>query len=392
MKYEFDTLEILIGNIKNENQQKLFSDISHETERIKKAFIRQAFSLDCDKKIELYIQRHQTLLIELVDKHLNNFFPNWQQNRAILDHENSVENINILVHQKLEELLSFIEKHFSRYFDLSSKIPDSYRSITASDFLERLPKLQKRLKDKSIRTDAIKISTEPFYDFIHKSEVKISFRKLIYLKELFTEINELSLSDILIKELEKQLCTSMIYINFNSTKFFTYCAKIIKETYQSKTTLSGQLEALAYYLKSINQQQEKPSFAYKPSLKSLKTQLTEWVIEEMIFLERKHQLSFSFKLDKTTENQMRKDFKIYTESSVSQVAYFVRILMETGLIKNKNTIEVIRFFAQNMSTNRTETISHDSFRSKFYNVEASAKEAVQADVLKLLAHIKSSSN
>jgi hypothetical protein len=61
--------------------------------------------------------------------------------------------------------------------------------------------------------------------------------------------------------------------------------------------------------------------------------------------------------------------------------------METGFIKNQSTIDVIRFFSKNIRTNRTESISTDSFRSKFYNTEHSAKEAVKVDVLKLLDYI-----
>ena len=388
MKYELEVLEQLIAEIVNQNQH-VFLDpekearwtttLKHEVERVKRAFIKETFSLKKDKHIEMYIQHHQGAIIHLWDALPPNIEELSSINRQPLQ----------LLHVKLGELLSFVEKHFSRYFDLAAKIPESYRSISAKDFTEKLPELIKKLKDKGLKSSVINPMTESFKDFIENNQIKISFRRLIYLKELYNEILELSESHADPKEIDKLVCTVMIYMNYNSPKFLNHCAKIIKEAYQAKSTLAEQLEKLSHYLKLINQQQEKPGFSLKHSQKSLKVQLSEWVIEEIIFLERKHQLSFGFKIDKT-ETVMQKGFKIVTESSVPQVAYFVRILMETGLIKNQSTIDVIRFFSTHISTSRVESISPDSFRSKFYNIEQTAKDAVKDDVLKLLNHIKNS--
>lgn len=383
MKYELEVLEELIAEILNEPQAKDISltnepewaaRIKHEIERIKRAFIRVSFSLQNDKYIELYIQHHQGAIIHLWDGVTNNPSCN-------------LKDIHHLLHNKLGDLLSFVEKHFSRYFDLSAKIPESYRNLAAGDFEGKLNALTRNLKKKNLSMNLISTMTESFKDFIENKETKVSFRKLIYLKELFKQVREIGETELVGKSLERSICASMIYLNYNTPKFFNHCVKVIKENYQEKTTLSAQLEKLAHYLKIINQQQEKPGFSFKHSQKSLKVQLSEWVIEEIIFLEKKQQLSFTFKTDNVTEKPPGKDFKIYTESSVPQVAYFVRILMETGLIKNQSTIDVIRFFSKNIRTNRTESISTDSFRSKFYNTEHSAKEAVKGDVLKLLDYI-----
>lgn len=389
MSYELEVLEEIIKEIFAEPHEKVSSPtkdtewtsrIKHEIERIKRAFIKVSFSLQNDKYIELYIQHHQTAIIHLWDSIIN-----IQDNTS-----SSQKDIHHLLHTKLCELLAFVEKHFSRYFDLSAKIPESYKNIAARDFESRLSKLIKDLKKKNLSIGLISILTESFKDFIENKETKVSFRKLIYLKEFFKEMTEISKSENTNKSLERSICASMIYLNYNSPKFINHCAKVIKENYQERATLSAQLEKLSHYLKIINQQQEKPGFSYKHSQKSLKVQLSEWVIEEIIFLEKKQQLSFSFKSEKLIESSPTKDFKIHTESSVPQVAYFVRILMETGFIKNQSTIDVIRFFSSNIRTNRTESISQDSFRSKFYNTEHTTKEAVKEDVLKLLNHISKS--
>lgn len=389
LKYELECLEQLIAEIlsaKHSTVTDLAAEaeqaqvLKHEIERIKRAFIKEAFSLKKDKHLEIYIQHHQSAIIHLWDN-----VP-----RNTKDSSNAAKGDLSLLNSKLGELLTFVEKHFSRHFDLAAKIPESYRTISVNDFSEKLPELIKKLKEKGLKLSVINLMIESFKDFIDNAESKISFRKLIYLKELYNELVEISNLDLEAKELDKMVCITMIYINYNSPKFLSHCSKIIKESYQAKTTLSEQLEKLSHYLKVINQQQEKPGFSFKHSQKSLKVQLSEWVIEEIIFLERKQQLSFGFKEEGKIESSSLKEFKIHTESSVPQVAYFVRIMMETGLIKNQSTIDVIRFFSNHIRTNRVERISPDSFRSKFYNTEHTAKQAVKEDVLKLLDHISKS--
>ncbi len=385
MKYELEVLEKLITEITTTVTEptkavEWVAGLKHEVERIKRAFTRESFSLKKDKHIEVYIQQHQSAIIHLWDG-----VPNHHENQ-----ENTNKEALQLIHSKLGELLSFVEKHFSRYFDLAAKIPESYRAMSVMDFSEKLHALVEKLKNKGFKSEVINPMVESFKDFIENPATKISFHELIYLKELYNEITELARLDADAKELDKMVCITMIYMNYNSPKFLSHCAKIIKEAYQAKATLPEQLEKLAHYLKLINQQQEKPGFSLKHSQKSLKVQLSEWVIEEIMFLERKQQLSFSFKVDRKIDTSMMKDFKIHTESSVPQVAYFIRILMETGLIKNQSTIDVIRFFSNHVRTNRVERISPDSFRSKFYNTEHTAKEAVKEDVLKLLEHISKS--
>lgn len=390
MKYELEVLENLISrNSVGENigisvsqrSQKVAETTEYEIERIKNAFKSVAFSNIDDKHIERHFQNHQQALIRLTDHIQSHLSGNDRSDVSILYQT---------VSSSLEDLLSFIEKHFSKYFDLTAKIPESYKRVIANEFDGKLKLIRKAFRNKEMSQELIAILLRPFESLKNSVDPHISFKKLIYLKELYTELDTISNNDIVDGNLKRQICISMIYLNFNSLKMFNYCIKEIKKDYQEKETLNEQLEKLAHYLKIINQQQEKPGFVYKPGHKPLKVQLLEWITEEIIYLERKHQLSFIFKSEKPEISKQKYDFKIHTDSSVPKVAYFVRILIETGLIKNQNVLEVIRFFANSVRTGRVETISSESFRTKFYNTEDSAKAAVENDVLMLLNHIRKS--
>ena len=140
-------------------------------------------------------------------------------------------------------------------------------------------------------------------------------------------------------------------------------------------TLSGKLEKLAFYYKVVNQSLVKPGLVFDLSSPSLKEQLSEWILEEILYLERKQQLSVAF--PGSAEDQVKKDFKLVFDMSVSQFAYFIKTLIETGVIQNKNISELIRFLSKFVKTKRSESISHESFRIKYYNPEENTKGAIR---------------
>lgn len=385
LKYEFEVFESLVGKFSESSQhhskdesKSLTNVISLEKERIKSSFVQLAFSGTDDKQIERYFQNHQQALIRLTDQ-----IQVLQGNK-----ESEGESSLQIMSSALEELLMFIEKHFTKYFDLSSKIPESYKRVVANEFESKVRAIKKTFRSRKLNPELIDIILRPFESLYN--DQFLSFKKLIFIRELHSELIIFKDTDYRDEQLESHMCTSIVYLNFNSIKLFNYCVKKIKNDYLERETLNEQLERLALHLKLVNQRQEKPGFYYKPGHKSIKVQLLEWITEEIIYLERKHQLSFIFKAEKSYTPSQKIDFKLLTDSSVPKVAYFVRILIETGLIKNQNVLEVIRFFANSVSTNRAGTISAESFRTKFYNTEDSAKAAVESDVLMLLDHIRKS--
>jgi hypothetical protein len=150
-----------------------------------------------------------------------------------------------------------------------------------------------------------------------------------------------------------------------------------------ENTLCGQIEKLCYHLKEINQIPINSEFIYKPERKSLNEQLITWLIEEITYLEKRQELSNLIVEDSNTST-IKKDFKITTSYSVSQVAFFLKLLVKVGAITNKNQRELLRFFASNMKTRQTEHISSESLRAKYYHIDDTAIEAVKALIINML--------
>lgn len=80
--------------------------------------------------------------------------------------------------------------------------------------------------------------------------------------------------------------------------------------------------------------------------------------------------------------------KITTPLSVAQLAYTLRVLIETGTLETDNLSNLFRFASEHISTTRQEEISFDSIRNKFYKPATATKEAVLDLFVKQVSYIR----
>ena len=389
MKYELDILESIIqdtihsqAKIK-EQLDSYYNAVNADFELIKKTFVQVVFSLKDVQYIKLYIQNHQTALIGLSDKVFHNLKQTEERNVNTSVNDSSVSNLQKIICWEIDNLLSFMRSYFPKYFNHNDNIPKQYLVVAQKELIENNQKLYSHLEFEN-NCSLLDIASYPLKK-IQKSNEPVSFNRLIYIKKLCKQINDSCLS-CSVNTTNCKLRTDLFYLNFNSYRFFSFLTWEIKQEYIEKDTICGQIEELSYQLKQINQVQVQPDFTYKPEQKSLKEQLLSWLIEEISYLEKKRELSSA--ISKDNKVQFNKDFKIVTENSVSQVAYFLKLLVEVGAITNKNQRELLQFFAANVKTKQTSQISPESLRTKFYHTNEGTIEAVKDTIIKLLNEVQ----
>ncbi|MFO8234725.1 MAG: hypothetical protein R6U04_04880 [Bacteroidales bacterium] len=385
MKYELDILESIIqdtinsqGKI-NKQPNAYYQSVNEYFERIETTFIREVFSLKNDQYIELYIQNHQAALIRLSDKVFQNLYRPGSENIYTISVDSTILNLQKLIYQQIENLLSFMKSYFTKYFNHNDKIPEQYRLVAQRELRENNRQLYYQLKSEKNCT-LLDIAFYPIKK-IHESNESVSFRRLIYIEKLSKEINNSCLS-CPGNSNNCRLKTNLIYLNFNSYRFFCFLTQEITYEYTEKDTICGQIEKLCHHLKQINQVQVNSDFIYKPEQKPLNEQLLSWLMEEISYLEKKRELSSSMVRD--NKALLNKDFKIITGQSVSQVAFFLKLLVDVGVITNRNQRELIQFVASNIKTKQTTHISPESLRTKYYHVDEGTVEVVKDTIIKLL--------
>ena len=145
------------------------------------------------------------------------------------------------------------------------------------------------------------------------------------------------------------------------------------------------IDYLYKVLKNYNQKQTRNFVKYNKNLPDLKTQIIGWIEEELEYLTKKIKLEAN-NIAQTPNKEDK--IKFLTELSVAQLAYFFSILIETGIIKHKNQMDIFRFISDNFKTKNTDTISIDSIKVKYYNPETNTKQIIREKIIELLSFTK----
>lgn len=361
-----------VQSTSNEQFNQVRKAVAEESSRIKNTFVLKVLSVE-QNLVERFIRYHQQALINLLD--------NLVETLSITDEGRSINKESHLKEfvkfscNELEEILRFIQNHFQSHFDLDVPVPELLRERALKAVKESSILLEGNLSKFEIDPALFSICVSAMTDFLKESGLRITYRKVNWVKELITEFLQLSQFSQEGALLNSEIQAVLLHLNYNRTPYLKYCTDIMNRELLVAETLSDKLEKLAFYHKVVNQSVVKPDFVYDLSSPSLKERLSDWILEEILYLERKQQLSMTF--PGPAEDQVKKDFKLVFDMSVSQFAYFIKTLTETGVIQNKNISELIRFLSKFVKTKRSESISHESFRIKYYNPEENTKGAIR---------------
>jgi len=384
VKYELQELEKLISSgdqiILDEKQHSALKEtVGSEIERIKQTFVHEVFSFEDERHLERYIQYHQQALIRLMDKaalFIHTESPADQKRKKFYE----------VFYAGFEGLLVFIERHFAKYFDQDAKAPESYIDMARKDARANIRKIQKAFSAKQTDQRLIDLLLHILKKVVDsKLDQGITYRKVMYAKEVQKELFRLIEKESEVQDWDDELRQIMYYLNYNSVKVLTYHAHYISSLLDRSETRAEKIETLSFVLKKINQSQVKPGIRYNQNGSPLKDQLNIYIAEEIDYQERLQQLSNSSS-DRSPDSFLP-GFKLKFEASVSQLAYLLRIFMETKFIINNNLSQVLHFLVKYVTTKRSETISYGSFRSKFYSVEAGTKESVRNMLVSMIQYI-----
>lgn len=346
--------------------------VAEESSSIKNTFVLKVLSLE-QSQADRFVLYHQQVLINLLNELAK--APLLINDKQPSKKESVVNEFVRFSTHELEDILGFIQNHFPNYFDMDASVPEMIKKRALQAVKESAILLENNLSKFEVDPALLSICLVAMSDFLKEHDTNMSYRKVKCIKELITELLQLSQAVQEGASLNSEIQSCLFHLNYNRSVYFKYRIHILTQELLVSETLSGKLEVLAYHHKVINQSIVKSGFTFETSSPSLKEQLSVWILEEIQFLERKQQLSAAF--PGPPEDQVRKDFKLIFDMSVSQFAYLIKTLIETGVIQNKNISELIRFLSKFVKTKRSESISHESFRIKYYNPEENTKGAIR---------------
>jgi len=347
--------------IREEQFELLRQSVSEEAERIKKSFKEQFLSTDKETARRRFFQLHTTLLISLLDEIVDK--------TATLEPGDLNSTEISFVYSSTESLLDFLKNQFPQYFSVGFKAPLRYSESVLGEIEGSIKNLLVILSESGV-DDKIK---ELIAATFQNQQKNVSYERLSYMQLLQAELSQIEWSDSNSERIRQAFVNTLVKSNFNEKAFVDYYSEHISGALTACETLTDKVDQLGYFVKVMNQTHVMPNVVYNPSMPGIKEQLLEWLAHELDYVQLKLQLGVASKNDLV----IKKDFKLIFDMSVANLAFLFKLFIETGIIQNKNASEVIRFLTKFVKTKKSETVSYESFRIKYYNTESGTKDAVK---------------
>jgi hypothetical protein len=342
--------------------------VAEERITIKKQFVLQAMSLESKLQRKLFVRFHQRYLINLIDEL-------FELSQAKSRTKGCLASELFFFYDQLEDILIFLKNEFPEYHDNDAKLPEPHAAKFVSECKRKFASLTNLMTGVKIDQTLALVSTCPIRKVLNREQT-VSYHLAQFVDSLIEELSILvgasQKAEDCIDDAVRHL---LIHLNYNDESFFNYYTEFIRVNLLESECVADQLEKLALQYKLVNQFQPHRGSFYNTKIESISERLSHWMLEEVQYLEKRLQLVSNSR--QHPENPIKDDFKIEVDMSVSQFACFIKVFIEAGIIQNKNISELLRFFSRFVKTKKSESISNESFRIKYYNVESGTKQSVR---------------
>uniref|UniRef100_UPI00404ABAD6 hypothetical protein n=1 Tax=Flavobacterium sp. TaxID=239 RepID=UPI00404ABAD6 len=352
-----------------------------ENKTIKLAIKDKVFELDDAEKIKHFINKNQVA----IDCQLNILYANINpdSHNELYQFSNEYTKSDCLkaIYGNYEKILLFLENEYNDYLNEHKLIPKTTLKNKEIEIKTVLDFVRDSLLASEINQELLTILFEPILlANANNHQNGITYYQFNYAKEYIFELAK-RIKTYPDAPDEKVCYNWLLVLNNNSFKFFDYVTNQLKKDIYELDSDSERLEYLYKKLKKFRQINPIIKTKFKQDLPIISIQTSNWIEEEIVFLNRKIKLKTKKGvLDKPTDEPN----KILINFSVAQISYMLNMMVQTEIIKHDNNRDIFRMVAQNMKTSTTDNISIDSLSSKFYNVEQSTKEALRLKLIEML--------
>lgn len=333
----------------------------------KNLIFKKVFQLIKEDEVGCYIRNYQRHLIFLSDCITGYRDKISQKSPAYADYIRLLDQVS----DHVVGLLDFLNSYFTTHVDLDKEVPNCVKEKAKKRFASKIKQIS-NLGD-FIDDELLKTVLLPAFEFqIDGSENTTTFRRITYLEVLLNEI-----IDILKKkdDVEDRLKLKLIYLNYNSFRFFYYLQNELKESISAKMDGPAKICALNWHLKQISQMGEKIGFALNPQTRSIKERLLDWIREEISYIEK-----FP---NKTVAHQSSEE-KINIGSSVPQLGSIIAIMVKLGFITERERKKLVKMFARGFKTMNSPMISEKHLYNQSKDPASSAREWVKNNMIKAI--------
>lgn len=374
-------------NIKSisENELLIIADnIFLESQKIEIQLKKEVFFLRKKSQIRLLVRKYHSTLVFLLDSIVENKKNNSLSSSKIVEITDSII-IN------LDDLLSFVENRFSHYLSLDERVPITYLIVSRKEMVLKLERIRAKEILNCYDSNVMVIVLDHLYSLVQLNKGhKITYRQILYQKDLLKKLEELSTSDeetAVFSILDKLL----IGLNFNYSGYINSLIERIEARVNESELLSDRINRLLYYFKEFSQLQSNENITFEPSQQDIKDVMTNWFKHEIAYLQSTASAADipMHKCDVLEKDAIIKDEnKLECTLSTDQMGLILRATDETRIVKAKSMTQVFKTIIPYLSTPFKKDLSYQSVRSKSYHAEERDKLIAIQTLEKIIKKIK----
>ncbi|KLT64035.1 hypothetical protein [Pedobacter sp. BMA] len=333
-------------------------NVDREYERLIYMFRNLVFKAGKNSEIKRYVYMHQQVLTALADA---------IEKAITSDIEHPNKSLLNILYSYIRDLLEWLSVELRKYFDFSYKAPIYFMTQSLANIKNQQEMLTEKFKQLDFSEDFItmfKKATDVSY--------VISFTDIYFWLDLYDIIHKKILENL--KTDEYEIIKLMIETGANHDVFFSYVAKFIANAIDGMPLIDDQITMLRHFREDFKCScRKRPEKQYSDNKSSRK--LINTILKQKIrFLEL-----LKFVKDNSEDAQMmNSQYKV--SFSVKQLAFFIHLQMETGIILWRRAKFAPQYVSHHYSTIERESISEKSVRNALYN---HAGEDIKKVIVKL---------
>lgn len=320
------------------------------------------------KKVNSYFNFHQKNLVILMDKVHSKI---QDIGSVSLNNTQQLTALELLL-ESMSLFLEWLEKIFPKHFNSNEKVPIQLLLPAIAKLEIKLQVLLSELKNR--------LFSENFLEMIKKvldHSYVTNFRDITY----YNAVLDITVRTIIEHNLQREDEGIMILTQngINHSEFYRYAKEFISKEVESKPTLDDQISTICGFRKEIRLLYVEKRNKQFPEFPNIKKVLNKYIKEELLLLRAMEFVNHGL----AESGIMNANYKV--SFSVKQLAFFVHLQMETGIIIWQRAKFAHQYIARHFSTVERDSISEKSVRNAHYNHASEDIKKVIAKLGEMLA-------
>jgi hypothetical protein len=367
ISYDLNPLAVTPADLSDVDFNVLVEKFNLELRRLQTEFKKHFFNVKDDGKGAALLAKHCDAVVLLI----NRVYAYMQTEEA---KELDLSEPLAKVLEGLQELHGFFQLNYARFLSPDLLMPVTELMELRAMIMQKRQFLYEKLLEGNNPEPACEIVMEVLDEFCSRAAAAavMTVKETDYYKMIVSDIESNKGQETALSSCPS-LHELLLFWNLNSKMCIRYFSWGMEMYMSNMGSIDERLEYMRDQLKKVNVLPQNPGFIYDEGYPSMKTYFTDYITNEITYLENK-KIGFLPNETYTAEKSKAATFKVLCNLSGDQIALFLRAANDLKAIVARSMTAVFNAVVPFLSTSNQLDLSAGNMRVKSYQGEERDKE------------------